>query len=65
MQRWIATLVARPDIKMRYGVLLISEAQGVGKDTLISGVIAPLLGGIASTPSEEELIESAHNGWVQ
>ena len=65
VQRWIATLVARPDIKMRYGVLLISEAQGVGKDTLISGVIAPLLGRHnVSTPSEEQLIESAHNGWA-
>ena len=42
--RWIATLVARPSIKMQYSVLLISEAQGVGKTTLAEKIVMPLVG---------------------
>jgi hypothetical protein len=34
VKRWIATLIARPAVKMRYGLLLVSETQGVGKTTL-------------------------------
>jgi len=44
LMRWCATLIARPDIKMNYGVLLISETQGVGKSTLGEKILAPLIG---------------------
>lgn len=43
VMRWIATLIARPDIRMRYGMLLISIAQGVGKNTL-GNILRILLG---------------------
>lgn len=36
MQRWFATLWARPDIRMLWGILLISERQGTGKSTLLN-----------------------------
>lgn len=63
--RWIATLVARPDIRMKYGVLLISETQGVGKGTLAEGILTPLIGKInVSSPSESDITESQFNYWM-
>jgi hypothetical protein len=34
LKKWVATLLACPGLKMTYGVLLISQTQGVGKTTL-------------------------------
>ena len=42
--QWIATLVARPDVRMKYGLLLVSEEQGIGKSTLCDHILAPLVG---------------------
>jgi hypothetical protein len=65
VMRWCATLIARPDIKMTYGVLLISETQGVGKGTLGEKILAPLVGiDNCSFPSENEIVESQFNGWM-
>lgn len=62
--RWCATLIARPDIRMGYGMLLISEAQGVGKTTLGSSILAPLVGSQnVSYPSESD-INNDFNGWL-
>jgi hypothetical protein len=62
--RWCATLIARPDIRMSYGMLLISEAQGVGKTTLGASILAPLVGvQNVSYPGEND-ITSAFNQWV-
>lgn len=63
--RWIATLVARPDIKMLYGMLMISETQGVGKGTLGEKILAPLVGDLnVSYPSEGEIVDSNYNYWL-
>lgn len=63
--RWVATLIARPDIKMHYGMLLISETQGVGKGTLGEKILAPLVGeGNVSYPGEEEIVDSKYNYWT-
>lgn len=65
LMRWCATLIARPEIKMLYGVLLISEAQGVGKGTLGEKILAPIIGhDNVSIPSEHEVVESAFNYWA-
>lgn len=65
LARWCATLIACPDIKMLYGVLLISEIQGVGKGTLGEKVLAPLVGEHnVSYPSEAEIVESNYNYWA-
>jgi hypothetical protein len=62
--KWIVTLVGRPDIKMHYGVLLISEKQGVGKGTLGEKILMPLVGHHnCSSPSEQEMTESAFDYW--
>jgi hypothetical protein len=62
--RWCATLIARPDIRMHYGMLLISERQGVGKTTLGAGILAPLVGiQNVGFPGEND-ITAAFNEWV-
>lgn len=62
--RWCATLIARPDIRMSYGLLLISERQGVGKTTLGAGILAPLVGiQNVGFPGEND-VTSAFNEWV-
>lgn len=64
VMRWCATLIAKPEIRMGYGLLLISEKQGVGKTTLGSMVLAPLVGDTnVGYPSEND-ITSAFNDWV-
>lgn len=64
LMRWCATLIARPDIKMHYGVLLISETQGVGKTTLGEKILAPLVGvRNVSMPNETDIVESQYNYW--
>jgi hypothetical protein len=63
--RWCATLIAKPAVKMHYGLLLISETQGVGKTTLGSSVLTPLIGAAnVSSPSESDIVESQFNGWI-
>jgi len=65
LMRWCATLIARPGIKMRYGVLLVSEMQGVGKTTLGQEILAPLVGKHnVSNPSENTIASGNFNGWV-
>jgi hypothetical protein len=62
--RWIATLIACPGIRMHYGLLLISEKQGVGKTTLGASILAPLVGiQNVGFPGEND-VTSAFNEWV-
>lgn len=64
VERWLATLIARPKVRMTYGMLLISSTQGVGKSTL--GVILRKLLGWrnVSFPNESAITDSAFNGWM-
>jgi hypothetical protein len=64
VMRWCATLVVRPDIRMLYALLLISETQGVGKTTL-GMILAELIGGHnASFPTEKDISDSQFNAWI-
>lgn len=65
LKRWCATLIARPDVRIEYGVLLVSRSQGVGKSTLGERILAPLVGlHNASFPSPKTLSDSAYNSWL-
>lgn len=65
VMRWVATLIARPEIKMHYGMLLVSETQGIGKTTLGANVLAPLVGDHnCGFPSESDIVDSPFNSWV-
>ena len=62
--RWCATLIARPNIRMIYGILLMSTHQGVGKGTF-ARVLADLVGRHnASFPSATMIVDSPFNGWL-
>jgi len=64
VERWCATLIARPDIRMGYGLLLISERQGIGKTTLGAHILAPLVGvQNVGYPSENDIV-SSFNAWM-
>jgi hypothetical protein len=64
VMRWCATLVARPRVRMRYGLLLSSTMQGVGKTTLCE-IMRVLVGEKnARAPSAKDVVESAFNSWI-
>lgn len=64
VKRWISTIIVHPEIKMQYGLLLISTTQGVGKTTLGSHILAPIVGQHnVSHPKEREIVESGFNSW--
>lgn len=63
--RWCATLIAAPGNRMEYGMLMVSETQGIGKTTLGSKILAPLVGEQnVGFPTERDIVESAFNGWL-
>jgi hypothetical protein len=65
VMRWCATLIAKPNVRMEYALLLISEEQGVGKTTLGAKVLAPLVGYQNSGfPGEDQIVNSDFNGWA-
>jgi hypothetical protein len=63
--RWCATLIARPDIRMLYGLLMISVTQGIGKTTLSNMILAPLVGNDnVGFPTETDIVDSQFNSWM-
>jgi hypothetical protein len=63
--RWCATLIACPQVRMRYGLLMFSAAQGVGKGTLAEKILAPLVGWHnTSVPSERMITASDFHSWL-
>jgi hypothetical protein len=63
--RWVATLVARPDVRMGYGLLLCSHTHGVGKSTLTDHILSPLIGPWnASHPNTERAVKGDFNSWL-
>lgn len=65
VKRWCATLISRPEIRILYGMLLVSERQGMGKSTLGERILAPLVG-LTNTgfPGEKDMVDSSFNGWI-
>lgn len=64
--KWCATLVCRPDIRMGYAMLLISETQGIGKTTLSNYILQPLIGyQNTSCPNESTMFSSSFNEWCE
>jgi hypothetical protein len=62
--RFIATLATRPEIRIRYALLLISRSQGTGKGTL-AHIVSRLVGEHnASVPSESAILNSPFNSWI-
>lgn len=65
LMKWCATLITHPEIRMGYGLLLVSETQGIGKTTLGSDILSPIIGvRNTSTPDEKAIIDSQFNDWM-
>lgn len=63
MWRWIATLYARPDIRMTHAVLMMSTKQGVGKSTLMD-ILRDLIGRAQTSAPGEDAINDRFNDWI-
>jgi hypothetical protein len=63
VMRWIATLIARRDIRMHYSLLLVSKRQGVGKSTL-GLILRRLLGEHNVSFPGQSSFESQFNTWA-
>jgi len=65
MTRWMATIICCPEIKIGYGVLLISEKQGVGKSTIGEKILANIIGKHnVSKPSASDIVDGSFNSWL-
>lgn len=62
--RWIATLIAKPNVRMLYGICLISKLQGIGKTTLVDRVLTPLVGQQNVSYPDEEDVNGSFTSWV-
>lgn len=62
--RWCATLIAKPEIRMLFGLLLISEQTGVGKTMLAESILAPLVGMHNCSFPSEEIIMGQFTSWI-
>ena len=50
---------------MRYGLLLVSAMQGVGKGTLAEKILKPLVGeNNVSAPNENQVVDQSFNDWI-
>jgi hypothetical protein len=61
--RWMATLYAKPEVRMGYAILLLSKLQGVGKSTLLN-IMAELVGRKHSSFPGDAMIQGDFNGWL-
>ena len=64
IERWVATMVARPEVRIKVALLLLSTMHGTGKSTL-GNVCARLVGPHnTSEPSANTIVNSDYNDWV-
>lgn len=63
-ERWCATLIGKPGVRMTYSLLLISTRQGESKSTLLDAVLRPLVGMSNSALVESHDLKLGLNGWA-
>lgn len=61
--RWVATLSARPDIRMIYAILLVSNETGTGKSTF-GRILQQLVGSHNCSMPSESTIAGEFNSWL-
>lgn len=65
IEKWLATLIAHPEVRMTYSLLLISKAQGIGKTMLCEFILTPLVGRHNTEfPTIDQATENRFNDWV-
>lgn len=60
---WIATVYAKPHVRIAFGLLLLSKMQGVGKSTLLN-IMAELIGRKHVSFPGDAMIQGDFNGWL-
>lgn len=63
VMRYVATLYARPEIRMIYALLLVSSETGTGKSTL-GRIIQQLVGPHNCSMPSESVMAGEFNGWA-
>lgn len=63
LKRWIATLYAKPEVRMIYAPLLVSQQTGTGKSTL-GRILAHLVGMQNASFPSEQAIAGEFNAWI-
>lgn len=63
-KRWLATLIAKPEVRMGWGMLLVSNFQGSGKSTFLK-IIRLMLGSHnVSIIDADQITNSPFNEWA-
>jgi hypothetical protein len=63
VRRWLMTLIAKPERKLAYSLLLVSETQGTGRNTLADQIVAPLVGRHNCSWPNQSAVMSDFNEW--
>ena len=63
--KWCATLIAKPEIRMKYSVLLVSDTKGIGKSTLGEQILRPLVGVHNTSIVDDKIILSGFTSWAK
>lgn len=61
--RWVATLSARPDIRMIYALLMVSDETGTGKSTF-GRILQQLVGPHNCSMPSETAVAGEYNAWL-
>jgi hypothetical protein len=64
VMRWCATLIARPEIRMLWAIVLYSKQQGVGKTTLCEMLRKLISEQNSQSPFAHEVVKSQFNSWI-
>jgi hypothetical protein len=64
LKKSLFTLIARPEIKVPFGVLLLSVYEGGGKSFMINKVIPPLVGFRNCSFPSVKIINTPYNGYL-
>lgn len=61
--KWMATLYAKPSVRMEYAMLFLSKLQGVGKSTLLA-MMADMIGKRHVSFPGDAMVQSDFNTWL-
>ncbi len=63
VKRWVATIIACPGRRMAYGLILASNAKGIGKSWTAEKILAPLVGKENASFPTEQMINDKYTDW--
>ena len=63
--RWLATLIAKPERRIGYAMLLVSVQHGTGKSTCATQILRPLVGRDNYWAPQSNKLRSNFNSWSE